>query len=121
MVGLMIIGTIDTANYEFVTLADSPTEALEQLRNAWETHSATATGRLYSFEELDVRLRPLNVGDVLSNCVACENLAHELPACENCGTTGPGANAWAGWCHDCDNGACPECGALQVGDCEHDN
>ena len=26
-----------------------------------------------------------------------------LEQCQNCETTGEGASAWGGWCHDCDN------------------
>ena len=25
-----------------------------------------------------------------------------MPECQNCETQGPDANAWGGWCHDCD-------------------
>tara|TARA_B110000503_G_scaffold96929_1_gene145660 strand:- start:274 stop:405 length:132 start_codon:yes stop_codon:yes gene_type:complete len=37
--------------------------------------------------------------------------------CAMCGVTGEGAAAWAGYCHDCENQACPECGEIE---CVHE-
>ena len=43
--------------------------------------------------------------------------AAEKEKCDYCEATGPGAAAWGGACHDCDNQLCQECGQI---DCEHE-
>ena len=73
----MIIGRLTTANYEWVTLTNTPAEALENLRNSWESH-ASESGATYSWEFLldSVILEPINLGATLTDCARCENLAH---------------------------------------------
>ena len=73
----MIIGTLTTRNYEWITLTNTTEEALENLKGSWESH-AEGDPSLYSWEDLQdsIYLRPLNLGDTLTDCLQCENLAH---------------------------------------------
>lgn len=81
MVELMIIGRLETRNYEWTTLAETTEQALDNLRNAWESHAfgLGAVGALYTWEDLEdsVTLEPINLGDTLTSCAVCENLAHQ--------------------------------------------
>ena len=73
----MIIATLRTRNYEWVTLTNTVPEALENLKRFWESH-AEGDPSLYSWEDLEdsVTMQPLNLGDTLTDCLQCENLAH---------------------------------------------
>lgn len=74
----MILGRLETRNYEWTTLTNTPEEALENLRNAWENHSQYGSALFYTWEELQdsVTLTPLSLGDTITDCAVCENLAH---------------------------------------------
>ncbi len=74
----MILGKLETRNYEWTTLTNTPEEALENLRNAWETHADTMAVNFYTWADLEdsVTLTPLNLGDTITDCAVCENLAH---------------------------------------------
>jgi len=75
----MIYGRLTTRNWEWQTLANTPAEALENLRGAWESHALDVVDP-YSWELLEdsVSLTPISLGDTLSTCHHCENLAHSL-------------------------------------------
>lgn len=76
---LMILGELETTNFRWVTLTNTPEEALENLRNAWEYH-AEQTGAWYTFDELSTTLTPISLGCVINDCHKCENLEH---ICDN--------------------------------------
>jgi hypothetical protein len=73
----VIIGRLETRNFEWTTLTNTPAEALENLRNAWELH-ATAPGVSLTWELLEdsVTLEPINIGDTHTSCQLCVNLIH---------------------------------------------
>jgi glucose dehydrogenase len=77
----MFLGTLKTRNWEWQTLANTTAEALENLRGAWESHAVDVTDP-YSWESLEeeITLTPINLGDTLSTCHHCENLAHSVEA-----------------------------------------
>lgn len=75
----MILGELETTNFRWVTLTNTPEEALENLRNAWEYH-AEQTGAWYTFDELSTSLTPISLGCVINDCDKCENLEH---ICDN--------------------------------------
>jgi hypothetical protein len=75
----MIIGRLITRNYEWVTLTTTTAQALENLKRSWEAHASdTNYFGMDSWEDVEdsVTLEPLNLGDTLTNCLLCENLAH---------------------------------------------
>ena len=74
----MIIGRLETRNFSWTTLTNTPEEAIENLKNAWDSHAINITGYPWTWEELEdsATLEPINVGSTLSTCTACENLAH---------------------------------------------
>lgn len=97
----MIIGRLQTRNYEWVTLTNTVPEALENLKRSWEAH-AEGNPEFWRWEDLEdsVTMEPLNLGDTLTDCLQCENLAHTL-TCENCGDALEGE-----LCPDCDRCRC---------------
>lgn len=97
----MIIGTLTTKNYEWVTLTSTVTEALENLKRSWEYH-AEGDPDLWRWEDLQdsIFMRPINLGFTLADCLQCENLTHAL-TCENCGDALEGE-----LCPDCDRCRC---------------
>lgn len=70
----MILGRLETRNYEWTTLTETPEEAIENLRQAWEFHASDMAVNYYSWAELEdsVTLTPLTVGETNTNCNVCE-------------------------------------------------
>lgn len=75
----MILGTLTTPNFEWQTLTNTTEEALANLRGAWEAHAVDVVDP-YEWEFLEdaVTLTPLTLGDTITTCCKCENLAHSL-------------------------------------------
>jgi len=71
------LGRLETRNYEFTTYQKTVQETLTALKSIWESH-ATDTGATYTWEFLQdsVTITPLQLGDTLTDCNQCENLAH---------------------------------------------
>jgi hypothetical protein len=71
------LGRLQTRNYEFTTYQKTVQETLTALKSIWESH-ATDTGASYTWELLEdsVTIVPLQLGDTLTDCNQCENLAH---------------------------------------------
>lgn len=71
------LGRLQTRNYEFTTYQKTVQETLTALKSIWESH-ATDTGANYTWEFLQdsVTITPLQIGDTLTDCNQCENLAH---------------------------------------------
>ena len=73
----MIIGRLQTERFEWVTLTDTPEQALTNLRDAWESHAQEkAVSFSWDFVSDSVTLEPINLGDTHTTCNRCENLAH---------------------------------------------
>jgi hypothetical protein len=73
----MILGTLRTPNYEWQTVANTPAEALANLKGAWDSHAEDVVDP-YPWEWIEecITLTPLTLGDTISTCSSCENLAH---------------------------------------------
>jgi hypothetical protein len=71
------LGRLQTRNYEFTTYQKTVQETLTALKSIWESH-ATESGASYTWEFLQdsVTITPLQLGDTLTDCNQCENLAH---------------------------------------------
>jgi hypothetical protein len=71
------LGRLETKNYEFTTYQETVREVLTALKSIWESH-ATDTGASLTWELLEdsVTIVPLQLGDTLTDCNQCENLAH---------------------------------------------
>lgn len=73
----MILGRLETRNYEWLTLTHTPAEAIENLRNAWNNHSQDGDLTYYKWQDLEdsVTLTPISLGDIITDCLVCENWA----------------------------------------------
>ena len=71
------LGKLETRNYEFITFQKSVEEVLTALKGIWESH-AENNDAFYTWEFLEdsVTITPLSLGDTLTDCYQCENLAH---------------------------------------------
>jgi hypothetical protein len=71
------LGKLETRNYEFTTYQKSVEEVLTALKAIWESH-AEDTNAFYTWEFLEdsVTITSLTLGDTLTDCLQCENLAH---------------------------------------------
>jgi hypothetical protein len=79
----MFLGELRTRNYDWQVIANSPNEALHLLEQAWESH-AVGIPNPWKWSDLEdsVTITPMNLGSVISSCMHCENLAHNLEAGE---------------------------------------
>lgn len=73
----MILGRLQTRNYEWVTITETTDQALENLKASWESHREES-GAWLTWDDVseDVWLEPFNLGDTHTTCHRCENLAH---------------------------------------------
>ncbi len=71
------LGRLQTRHYEFTTYQKTVQETLTALKSIWESH-ATESGASYTWEFLQdsVTITPLQIGNTLTDCNQCENLAH---------------------------------------------
>ena len=82
----MILGKLETRNFEWVTLTETTAQALENLKQAWEAH-VDESDAFWSWEDLkdSVTLMPISLGDTVNDCPRCENLIHGVILCPNHG------------------------------------
>ena len=75
----MILGQLKVAKFEATTITNTTQEALDNLMQAWECHREGVRSP-YGFEWLDnfVTLLPISLGDTVTDCNQCENLASHL-------------------------------------------
>lgn len=59
----VVMATLSTANFEFMTIADTDEQAKELMRKAWQTHRER-TGAIYRWREMseDVSIKTVTVG-----------------------------------------------------------
>lgn len=62
----MIIGNLQTQNFEWLTVAPDTDTALSNLKQAWETHASETNASLFWEDVLDgVWLVPISMNDTL--------------------------------------------------------